>query len=83
MRANRGLAVARDILAGPEAKPFSTVPHVWSDQYGLKLQIYGLSRGADEVRIVEGSTDKREFTALYGKDGHVCAALGFNMVRPL
>lgn len=80
----QGLAVARNLLAGPDGvQPFSTVPYVWSDQYGLKLQVYGLTRGADQVRVVEGSTDEHKFTALYGKDGHVCAALGVSMVRPL
>lgn len=80
----QGLAVARNILAGPDgATPFSTVPYVWSDQYGLKLQIYGLTRGADMIHVVEGSPDEHRFTALYGRDGRVCAALGVNMVRPL
>jgi NADPH-dependent 2,4-dienoyl-CoA reductase/sulfur reductase-like enzyme len=80
----QGLAVARNILAGPgQAKPFSTVPFVWSDQYELKLQIHGRPRGADEVRIVEGSLDERRFTALYAKRGRVCAAVGANMTRAL
>ncbi|UNO44346.1 NAD(P)/FAD-dependent oxidoreductase [Streptomyces sp. MST-110588] len=82
--AEQGLAVARNILAGPgEAKPFTTVPYVWSDQYDLKIQIYGLTRGADQVRIVDGDPEQREFTALYGRNGQVCGAVGVNMVRPL
>ncbi|WP_327657403.1 NAD(P)/FAD-dependent oxidoreductase [Streptomyces sp. NBC_00483] len=82
--AEQGLAVARNILAGPEhAKPFETVPYVWSDQYDLKIQIYGRTRGADEVRIVEGSHDERRLVALYGKGGRVCAAVGINMMRAL
>ncbi|WP_327672809.1 MULTISPECIES: FAD-dependent oxidoreductase [unclassified Streptomyces] len=82
--AEQGLAVARNILAGPEhAKRFETVPYVWSDQYDLKIQIYGRTRGADEVRIVEGSHDERRLVALYGKGGRVCAAVGINMMRAL
>ncbi|MGW0808927.1 NAD(P)/FAD-dependent oxidoreductase [Nonomuraea sp. NPDC002799] len=80
----QGLAVARNILAGPEAAtPFVTVPYVWSDQYDRKIQIYGRTRGADRMRVVEGSIEERRFTALYGRQGHVTAALGVNMIRPL
>lgn len=82
--AEQGLAVARNILAGPDrAVPFDSVPYVWSDQYDLKIQIYGRTRGADEVRIVEGSTADRKLIALYGRQGRVCAAVGINMVRAL
>jgi 3-phenylpropionate/trans-cinnamate dioxygenase ferredoxin reductase subunit len=82
--AEQGLAVARNILAGPDAAtPFRTVPYVWSDQYDLKVQIHGRTRGADRVHIVEGSLTQRKFTALYGREGRVTAALGVNMMRPL
>ncbi|RDG37442.1 NAD(P)/FAD-dependent oxidoreductase [Streptomyces corynorhini] len=82
--AEQGLAVARNILAGPErAAPFETVPYVWTDQYDLKIQIYGRTRDADEVRIVEGGLAERRLIALYGRNGRVCAAVGVNMVRAL
>ncbi|WP_405752014.1 FAD-dependent oxidoreductase [Streptomyces sp. NBC_01411] len=82
--AEQGLAAARNLLAGPgAAKPFSTVPYVWSDQYDLKIQIHGLTRGADQFTLVDGSLEQRKFTALYGKGGRVCAAVGVNMLRPL
>lgn len=77
-----GFAVARNILAGPTgALPFAPVPYVWSDQYDLRIQIYGATRGADSVRIVEGSTAARKLVALYGKAGRVCGVAGVNMAR--
>ncbi|MFG3022444.1 NAD(P)/FAD-dependent oxidoreductase [Streptomyces sp. NPDC048254] len=80
--AEQGLAVARNILAAPgEATPFDPVPYVWSDQYDLKIQIYGRTRGADEVRIVEGTVEDRKLVALYGKDGRVCGVVGVNLPR--
>ncbi|MDT0426567.1 MULTISPECIES: oxidoreductase C-terminal domain-containing protein [Streptomyces] len=80
----QGLAVARNILAGPgEASAFTSVPYVWSDQYDMKIQIYGRTRGADAVRIVDGDLASREFTALFGRDGRVTAAVGVNMARSL
>ncbi|MFE2375225.1 NAD(P)/FAD-dependent oxidoreductase [Streptomyces sp. NPDC059398] len=79
----QGLAVARNILAGEAATAFTTVPYVWSDQYGLKIQMYGRTRSADLVHIVEGSLAERKFTALLARGGQVCGAVGVNMVRPL
>ncbi len=80
--AEQGLAVARNILAGPgEATAFDPVPFVWSDQYDLRIQIYGHTRGAEQVRIVEGSTADRKLVALYGSGGRVCGAVGVNMPR--
>ncbi|WP_217567262.1 NAD(P)/FAD-dependent oxidoreductase [Streptomyces sp. GbtcB7] len=80
--AEQGLAVARNILAGPEAaRPFAPVPYVWSDQYDLKIQIHGTTRGADEVRIVEGSPADRRLIALYRKDAQVCGVVGVNLPR--
>lgn len=82
--AEQGLAVARNVLAGPGgAAPFATVPYVWSDQYDLRIQVHGRPRGADRFALVDGSLEERKFTALYGKDGRVCAAVGVDMVRPL
>lgn len=82
--AEQGTAVARNILAGEgEVKPFSSVPYVWSDQYDLKIQIHGRSRGIDRIHVVDGSIADRTFTALCARDGHVTAAIGVNMVRPL
>jgi 3-phenylpropionate/trans-cinnamate dioxygenase ferredoxin reductase subunit len=80
--AEQGLAVARNILAGSgNAAPFDPVPYVWSDQYDLKIQIYGSTRGADQVRIVEGSLEDRKLVALYGKAGRVCGVVGVNLPR--
>lgn len=80
----QGMVVARNILAGRDgAQPFRTVPYVWSDQYDRKIQVYGLVRGAEQMRVVDGSIADRKLTAVFGRDGHVTGALGVNMVRPL
>jgi 3-phenylpropionate/trans-cinnamate dioxygenase ferredoxin reductase subunit len=81
--AEQGMAVARNILAGANPVPFAPVPYIWSDQYDLKIQIYGLPRGADSFTVTDGSLDERKLVAVYGKDGHARAAVGINMIRPL
>ncbi len=80
--AEQGLAVARNILAGPgQAVPFDPVPYVWSDQYDLRIQIYGQPRGAERVEIVEGGAGERRLVALYGSGDRVCGVVGINSPR--
>jgi 3-phenylpropionate/trans-cinnamate dioxygenase ferredoxin reductase subunit len=81
--AEQGVAVAENILSGEPPKPFAPVPYIWSDQYDLKLQIYGVPRGADSFVIAEGSLEARRFVAFYGRGGVVCATVGVNMARAL
>ena len=78
----QGLAVARNILAPPGgAQVFDPVPFVWSDLYDLRVQLYGRTRGADEVRVVEGSTEARRLVALCRVDGRVGGVIGVNLPR--
>ncbi|GHF35793.1 3-phenylpropionate/trans-cinnamate dioxygenase ferredoxin reductase subunit [Amycolatopsis bartoniae] len=79
--AEQGMAVARNILAGDERKPFTPIPYIWSDQYDLKIQIHGLPRGAEGFAVTEGSSDERSLLALYNRNGAVRAAVGVNRIR--
>jgi 3-phenylpropionate/trans-cinnamate dioxygenase ferredoxin reductase subunit len=55
-------------------KIYNSLPWFWSDQYDLKLQIAGLSRGFDHM-VVRGDQDKgRSFAAFYYKEGRLIAA---------
>jgi NADPH-dependent 2,4-dienoyl-CoA reductase/sulfur reductase-like enzyme len=45
-------AAATSLLAGPQAAPpHSSVPYVWSDQYGAKIQLIGIT--TDEFVLLE------------------------------
>ncbi|WP_210419609.1 NAD(P)/FAD-dependent oxidoreductase [Mycolicibacterium sp. ELW1] len=79
----QGMAVARNIVAGPDPTPFVPVPYIWSDQYDLKIQMYGLPRGADSFTVIDGSIGERKLVAIYGKNGRARAAVGINMFRSL
>jgi len=80
----QGEAAAERLLAGPAgAKPFDPVPFVWSDQHDLKIQIAGLPRGDDEMRVVDGSIAERRFVAIFRREDRLVGALGFNRVRAL
>jgi 3-phenylpropionate/trans-cinnamate dioxygenase ferredoxin reductase subunit len=68
---------------GPEPEPYDPVPWFWSDQYDRKIQLAGRSAGADEVRVVDGSTEERRFVALYRRGDRVVGALAMNQPRQL
>ncbi len=62
MAADTGKRAGRTLgrqLAGaePDPKPFGPVPTFWSEQYGLRLQSFGLPELGQDVRVLEGSLD--------------------------
>jgi 3-phenylpropionate/trans-cinnamate dioxygenase ferredoxin reductase subunit len=64
--------------------PYTAVPWFWSNQYDLKLQTVGLSRGYDDlvVRGVPGRVgDAVGFSVVYLREGRVLALDCVNMVR--
>ena len=56
---------------------YAQVPWFWSDQYDLKLQIAGLSKGYDQA-IVRGDPVSRSFACLYLQDGALIAVDAVN-----
>lgn len=62
-------------------KAYTANPWFWSDQYDMKLQIAGLSRGYDQV-VLRGDYEKgRSFVAWYLKDGKLIAADCVNRMK--
>jgi NADPH-dependent 2,4-dienoyl-CoA reductase/sulfur reductase-like enzyme len=79
---DQGEAAARRLLAGDgPGVPFAPVPWFWSDQYDRKLQLAGRPNAADEVRVVDGDVEDRQFVALYRRGERVAAVLGMNRPR--
>lgn len=52
---------------------YAALPWFWSEQYGLKLQIAGLSQGYDKL-VVRGDATERSVAYFYLKDGKLIAA---------
>ena len=69
--------VGRSIATG-EAKPFGTVPFVWSDQYEHRIQVLGRPEADHEVHVVAGSFESRCFVAVTGQDGRLSGAVGMD-----
>ncbi len=75
----QGVHAARRLLGDESA--FAPVPFVWSDQYDRKIQIVGVVSADAEVHVAHGTLEERQFVALFGKDGRITGALGFNRPR--
>ncbi|MEQ3549750.1 FAD/NAD(P)-binding oxidoreductase [Pseudonocardia nematodicida] len=76
----QGAAAARSLL-GTEAEDFAPVPFFWSDQYDVKLQVYGAPHESATKRIVRGDPAEGRFAATYQHDGRLVAVLTWNMPR--
>ncbi|GHO57037.1 NAD(P)/FAD-dependent oxidoreductase [Ktedonobacter robiniae] len=78
----QGQAVARNILG--ERQPFAPVPFFWSDQFDVKIQMYGIASRGAELRIVEGALHEDRFVAAYYEEGQrLVAVLGWNSPKQL
>ena len=61
--------------------PYSALPWFWSDQYDMKLQIAGLSQGADNIVLRGEVAHGRSFSAFYFKGARLLACDAVN--RPI
>lgn len=72
-----GRAAGRRLLSTDvDAQPFDPVPWFWSDQYDVRIQVAGRPEG--EMVVSDGTIADGKFVALYGRDGRVTGALGWN-----
>lgn len=67
--------VAAAILGGSE--PYDEVPWFWSDQYEVKLQMAGISRGHDRA-VLRGDLEGGRFSVCYFRDGRLIAVDSVN-----
>jgi 3-phenylpropionate/trans-cinnamate dioxygenase ferredoxin reductase component len=75
-----GAAVGASMAGRPT--PYADVPYFWSDQYGLRLQMYGRGRADDEIVTREGATAE-SFLAFWLRGGRLAAAAGIGAARDL
>lgn len=65
-------------IAKPDSlRAYVSVPYVWSDQHGVRLQIVGRPRPGDDVRVVLDEPGGA-FAALYVRDGAPAGAFAMN-----
>ena len=77
-----GRAAGRRLLASDgEAEAYDPVPWFWSDQHDVRVQVAGrptLPDQGGQLAVVDGAIGEERFVALYGSDGRVTGALGWN-----
>jgi 3-phenylpropionate/trans-cinnamate dioxygenase ferredoxin reductase subunit len=61
------------------ARPFVSAPWFWSDQFEVKLQMVGLSRGYDQV-VTRADPQQLAFSAFYFHAGRLLAVDSLNRV---
>jgi NADPH-dependent 2,4-dienoyl-CoA reductase/sulfur reductase-like enzyme len=78
----QGMAAGRNVVVGTaEATPYSTVPFVWSDQYGSRIQVAGHPGPEDRVEVLVGGVEDRSFVAGYERGGRLVGVMALNQIR--
>lgn len=72
-------AAAKNLLG--QGIPFEPVPYFWTDQYDVKIQVYGQSGDGLDFRIVAGDPSEGRFAAVYCDGERVLGALAWNLPR--
>lgn len=76
--AEQSATAVRNLLAGSTIEHYRPSGYVWSDQYGVRLQIAGELHQPDEVEVVDGSPSDRRFVTAYRRDGETVGVLAMN-----
>jgi len=81
--AEQAQAVARNLLAGSGARPYAPLNFSWTDQYDVKIQLYGHRRADATFALIEGSRGEGRFVGAYTDGGRVTAVVGWNSPKSL
>ena len=76
----QGAQVARSILGLAPVAP--APPSFWTDQYGIRVQLIGDAREADEVEI-DGDPEARDFEVVMRRDGIPVAGMAVGRPRAI
>lgn len=68
----------RNLLAGTTVEHYRPTGYVWSDQYGVRLQVAGELSQPDEVEVIDGSPSDRRFVVAYRRGGDTVGVLAMN-----
>lgn len=76
--AEQSATAVRNLLAGATVEHYRPSGYVWSDQYGVRLQVAGELANPDEVEVVDGSPSDRRFVVAYRQGGETVGVLAMN-----
>lgn len=75
----QAIAVARDVLG--DGEPYLPVPFFWTDQYGVKIQVYGTIPPGARTEVVDADPADGRFVALAHDDDRLVGVLGWGMPK--
>jgi NADPH-dependent 2,4-dienoyl-CoA reductase/sulfur reductase-like enzyme len=70
-------AVAANILGA--ARPYAPIPYFWTEQFGVRIHLYGFPGG--DLEVIEGDPAAGRFVAAYHRAGRPVGVLGWNMPK--
>ncbi|MFT4572212.1 MAG: 3-phenylpropionate/trans-cinnamate dioxygenase ferredoxin reductase subunit [Hyphomicrobiaceae bacterium] len=78
---DQAVVAADALLNGDAAAHYDPIPYVWSDQYGVKIQIAGRPSADDAVHIVHGDPADLRFVALLSQGDRLTGCIGMRRAR--
>ncbi len=79
--AEQGMHAAKNLLTGrAQARPFSTIPYFWTDQYGCRIQVAGRTDLGELVPLV-GEETERPFLCAFRHDDRITGIFAINAPR--
>ncbi|MBW8090273.1 FAD-dependent oxidoreductase [Streptomyces hygroscopicus subsp. hygroscopicus] len=69
------------ISPGERRRPHLWTPYFWSAQFGVNIKSVGVPNMADQIIVSQGSLSEHRFTAAYGYQGRVIAAVTFDQAK--
>ncbi|MGG2464496.1 NAD(P)/FAD-dependent oxidoreductase [Streptomyces sp. RGM 3693] len=69
------------VSASAERRPHLWMPSFWSAQFGVNIKSVGVPPMADQIIVTQGSLAEHRFTAAYGHQGRVIAAVTFDQAK--
>ncbi|WP_343950863.1 NAD(P)/FAD-dependent oxidoreductase [Nonomuraea longicatena] len=75
------IAAHNMVSPGPRRRPHLWVPAFWSAQFGVNIKSVGVPPMGEELVVTQGALSEHRFVAVYGFQGRVIAAVGFDQGR--
>lgn len=79
--ADQGMHAAKNLLVGrAQARPFSTIPYFWTDQYGCRIQVAGRTDLGEPVSLI-GDPSQRPFVCAYRHGDEITGVFAIDAPR--
>jgi len=75
----QGMLVAANILG--EQREYTPIPYFWTDQYDVKVQVYGSIAEGASIETIEAAPERNRFLVRAISDGRVTGVVGWNHPR--